>query len=170
MSLRNILNKVGVIEPPCLTPLSMFENDCTYKQSHQEIWNTLYENAKKKIERGKEMDFLFTTLDKKSIRSLSAAINDHAAWCPILILILYKILTKLLFCSFYNRNKNSPLTNIAFFFISLTIFGWYFLEIYPLVKYSCKKYNSQILRHYVCKPKLQYCHFNCLRTLTCSSV
>jgi len=123
MSLRNILNKVGVIEPPCLTLLSMFENDCTYKQSHQEIWNTLYENAKKKIERGKEMDFLFTTLDKKSIRSLSAAINDHAAWCPILILILYKILTKLLFCSFYNRNKNSPLTNIAFFFISLTIFG-----------------------------------------------
>ena len=82
MSLRNILNKVGVIESPCLTPLSMFENDCTYKQSHQEIWNTLYENAKK-IERSKEMDFLFTTLDKKSIRSPSVAVNDHAAWCPV---------------------------------------------------------------------------------------
>lgn len=52
-----------------------------------------------------------------------------------------------------------------------TIFEWYFLEIYPLVKYLCKKNNnSQIRGHYWCKPKVQYCHFCCPRTLTCCGV
>jgi hypothetical protein len=82
MSLRNILNKVGVIESPCLTPLSMFENDCTYKQSHQEIWNTLYENAKK-IERSKEIQrdiFRENVIRKSFLYWLQYIVNIHVTF------------------------------------------------------------------------------------------